>query len=106
MAKHKQSSKRPQPQHKSKQRSSQFDKRQRLNKPNPHRRKTIEAKVPLLGTLATTVWSMAFMLDGRIAFRLSIIMAGMMLADDRRSHPSRDRPLRRWRLGSLLLHRF
>jgi DDE superfamily endonuclease len=84
MAKRKRSSRRPQARHKPKQSTSQFDKRQRLNTANPQRRKTQQAKVPLVGSLATMAASMAGMLDARIAFRLSIIMAGMMLADDRR----------------------
>ena len=48
------------------------------------RKKTVKAKVPLTGKMAVLVTSMASMLDARMAFRLSIIMAGMMLADDRR----------------------
>ena len=44
----------------------------------------MKAKVPLTGKMAGLVTSMASMLDARMAFRLSIIMAGMMLADDRR----------------------
>ena len=44
----------------------------------------MKAKVPLTGQMAGLVTSMAGMLDARMAFRLSIFMAGMMLADDRR----------------------
>jgi len=84
MAKGKNSSQRPQPQHKPESRSSQHDKRKRLDTPNPRRKKTLKAKVPLPGKMAVLVTSMAGMLDPRMAFRLSIIMAGMMLADDRR----------------------
>ena len=84
MAKRKKQSKRPQAQHKPKSPSSQHDKRKRLDTPNPQRRKTAKAKVPLTGKMAVLVTSMAGMLDARMAFRLSIIMAGMMLADDRR----------------------
>ena len=84
MAKRKKQSKRPQAQHKPTSRSSQHDKRKRLDTPNPQRKKTVKAKVPLTGSLAVLVTSMAGMLDARMAFRLSIIMAGMMLADDRR----------------------
>ncbi len=76
MAKRKRSSKRPQPRHKPKRSSSQFDKRQRLETPNPQRQKTKRAKVPLVGSLAAIVSSMAGLLDARMAFRLSIIMAG------------------------------
>lgn len=84
MAKRKRSSKRPQPRHKKSHQPSQFDKRARLAKTNPNRKSTTRAKVPLVGTLAGMVSSMSSMLDARIAFRLSIIMAGMVLADDRR----------------------
>ena len=84
MAKRKRSPKRPQPRHKEARQASQFDKRGRLGTPNAERRKTCQAKVPLVGSLARIVASMACVLDKRIAFRLSIIMAGMMLADDRR----------------------
>jgi len=84
MAKGKKPSKRPQAQHKPKSASSQHDKRKRLATPNPQRKKTAKAKVPLTGKMAVLVTSMAGMLDPRMAFRLSIIMAGMMLADDRR----------------------
>ena len=82
MAKHKRSSKRPQARHKRKGNPSRFDKRERLSNPNPQRRRTDRAKVPLVGFLATMASSMSGMLDARLAFRLSIIMAGMMLADD------------------------
>ena len=84
MAKGKKKSKRPQAQHKSKSRRSQHDKRKRLQTANPQRKKTVKAKVPLTGKMAVLVTSMASKLDARIGFRLLIIMAGMMLADDRR----------------------
>ena len=84
MAKRKKQSKRPQAKHKPKSRPSQHDKRKRLDTRNPRRKKTVKAKVPLTGMMAGLVTSMACMLDPRMAFRLSIIMAGMMLADDRR----------------------
>ena len=84
MAKRKRSSKRRQARHKRKGNSSQFDRRHRLNTRNPRRKKTSRAKVPLVGALAATVSSMSRLLDSRMAFRLSIVMAGMMLADDRR----------------------
>lgn len=84
MAKRKRSSKSLQPRHKRKLGPSQFDKRRRLDIPNPERRKTIQAKVPLVGALAALASSMAAMLNSRSAFRLAIVMAGMMLADDRR----------------------
>ena len=84
MAKRKRSSKRPQARHKKNKKSSQSDKRERLNRTNPDRKKTSHAKVPLVGTLASIVSSMAAKLDARVAFRLVIILSGMMLADDRR----------------------
>ncbi len=40
--------------------------------------------MPLTGKMAILVTSMAGVPDARMAFRLSIIMAGMMVADDRR----------------------
>lgn len=84
MAKRKRTSKRPQAQHKKNRQASQFDKRARLGKTNLARKKTTRARVPLVGTFADRVSSMASMLDSRVAFRLSVIMAGMLLADDRR----------------------
>ena len=84
MAKRKRSSKRPQPQHK-RQKKSRHDKRTRLQRPNPDRRKTANAKVPLTGAMQTVVSVLQAVMDRRIAFRLAIIVAGMMLADDRRT---------------------
>ena len=83
MAKRKRSPKPSQPRYKSSS-PSQFDKRKRLDVPNPNRKKTVKARVPLVGEFASLIASMASMLDCRLAFRLSIIVAGMMLADDRR----------------------
>jgi len=82
MAKRKHSSKRPQPKHK-KSKKSGHDKRRRLQTPNPNRKKTTQAKVPLVGALRTAVSALAAVMDRRIAFRLSIIFAGMFLADGR-----------------------
>ena len=84
MAKRKGSSKRPQRQHK-RSKKSQHDKRQRLNRRNPDRRKTTDAKVPLAGAMQTAVLALQAVMDRRIAFRLSVIVAGMLLADDRRT---------------------
>ncbi len=84
MGKRKKSSKSPQARHKRKLGASQFDRRRRLDVRNPRRRKTLQAKVPLVGALAGMASSMAALLDARMAFRLAIVMAGMMLADDRR----------------------
>jgi len=84
MAKRKSKSNRPQPQHK-KQKKSQHDKRQRLQRRNPDRKKTEQAKVPLTGPVGEAVALLQACLDRRIAFRLAIIIAGMFLADGRRT---------------------
>ena len=84
MAKRKPKSKRPQPQHK-KQKKSQHDKHKRLHCKNLNRKKTSQAKVPLTGPLHDAVAQLQACLDRRIAFRLAIIIAGMFLADDRRT---------------------
>ena len=84
MAKRNRKSKRPQPQHK-KQKKSQHDQRKRLQRKNPQRKKTTQAKVPLCGGMRDAVAQLQTCLDGRIAFRLAIIIAGMLLADDRRT---------------------
>ena len=84
MAKRKSKSKRPQPQHK-KQKKSQHDKHERLQRKNPKRKRTKQAKVPLAGSMLTAVAALQACLDPRIAFRLAIIIAGMLLADDRRT---------------------
>ena len=52
MAKGKKQSKRPQANHKPQSRSSQHDTRKRLDTPNPRRKKTVKAKVPLTGKMA------------------------------------------------------
>lgn len=84
MGKRHRQSKRPQSQHK-KSKKSQHDKRKRLQCKNPKRQKTTHAKVPLVGSMHDAVARLQACLDGRIAFRLAIIMAGMLLADDRRT---------------------
>lgn len=84
MAKRKPKSKRPQPQHK-KQQKSQHDKRKRLQCENPKRKKTRRAKVPLTGAIQKAVSVLMAVMDRRIAFRLAIIVAGMFLADGRRT---------------------
>jgi len=88
MAEHKRSSKRQQAQHKRKHKKSLHDKRKRLGCPNPDRQKTAEAKVPLTGTMQTAVLALQAVMDRRIAFRLTIIVAGMLLAGDRRTASS------------------
>jgi hypothetical protein len=84
MAKHKGSSKRPQAKHK-KHKKSQHDKRKRLQRRNPKRKRTTNATVPLTGAIETAVGVLRAVMDRRIAFRLAIVVAGMFLADDRRT---------------------
>jgi len=84
MGQRKHKSKRPQPQHK-KSKKSQHDKLQRLGCENANRKKTTQAKVPLTGSLHQAVALLQACLDRRIAFRLAIIIAGMFLADGRRT---------------------
>jgi hypothetical protein len=84
MAKYKGSSKRPQPKHK-KHTKSQHDKRKRLQRRNPKRKRTTKAKVPLTGAMQRAVSVLQAVMDRRIAFRLAIVVAGMLLADDRRT---------------------
>ena len=87
MAKCKRSKGRPQPKHK-KSKKSQHDKRTRLDRRNGNRRKTTKAKVPLTGVMQKTVSVLQAVTDRRIAFRLAILIAGMLLADDRRTASS------------------
>jgi len=84
MAKSKRSARRPQARHK-KHTKSRHDKRERLDRRNPQRKKTTQAKVPLTGALQAAVSWLQLFLDRRIAFRLAIVVAGMFLADDRRT---------------------
>ena len=84
MAKRKRSKKRPQPKYK-KNSKSQHDKRKRLLRPNPKRKKTTNAKVPLAGVMQTAIAVLQAVMDPRIGFRLAIIVSGMFLADDRRT---------------------
>jgi hypothetical protein len=87
MAKSKRSSRRPQPKHK-KATKSRHDRRKRLQRRNPKRKKTTKGKVPLTGALQMAVSALQECLDRRIAFRLAIVVAGMLLADDRRTASS------------------
>jgi hypothetical protein len=84
MAKYKGSSRRPQAKHK-KPKKSQHDKRKRLLRRNPKRERTTKAKVPLTGAMQSAVSALQAVMDGRVAFRLAIVVAGMLLADDRRT---------------------
>jgi len=85
MAKRKRSRKIPQPQHGPQSSGSRHDKRSRLGKRDPRRERTTAAKVPLVGELAEVTLSMSRLLDVRIAFRLPIVVAGMLLAGGRRT---------------------
>ena len=85
MAERRGSSKRRQAQHKRNRKKSQHDKRERLKHRNTARRKTAEAKAPLTGAMQTAVLALQAVMDRRIAFRLAIIVVGMLLADDRRT---------------------
>lgn len=85
MAKRKQPRTIPQPQHGPQSTSSRHDKRNRLAKRIPQRERTIAAKVPLVGGLAEAILGMSSVLDARIAFRLPIVVAGMLLAMGRRT---------------------
>jgi hypothetical protein len=88
MAKRKQSSRPPQLQHGKKSTPSQHDKRTRLSRANPARGKTQAARAPLAGGIAIVVAAMQSLLDSRIGFRLSIVMAGALLARGRRTASS------------------
>ena len=87
MAQRKKTSPRPQRQHQKSQ-PSRHDQRGRLGQSNPDRRHTQRAKFPLVGWLSAAVARMAGALDARMSFRLAIIVAGMLLADDRRTASS------------------
>lgn len=84
MAKSKRSARRPQARHK-KQSKSQHDKLKRLQRRNSKRRKTTKAKVPLTGLMQAAVSRLQGFMDRRMAFRLSIVIAGMLLAGERRT---------------------
>jgi hypothetical protein len=88
MAKRKRSGKTPQARHGKKSSPSRHDKRSRLAQPNPQRRSTQSAMVPLVGSLAAVVTSMSQLLDRRNGFRLPIVIAGAILATGRRTASS------------------
>jgi len=88
MAKRKPGGRPPQAQHGNKSKPSQHDKRKRLDRRNHRRRRTTEPTVPLRGGLETLADSMSRMLDARIAFRLPIMIAGILLAGGRRTAAS------------------
>lgn len=84
MAKRKRKTDRPQPQHK-KAKASQHDKRGRLTAANSQRQRTLAARFPLAGALAAAVSALAAALDARCRLRLPIIVAGLLLAEGRRT---------------------
>ena len=88
MAQRKRRGKSPQARHGKKSTPSRHDKRARLAQPNPERRRTVAASVPLVGVIAGLAAGMGRLLDARIAFRLPIILAGAMLAGGRRTAAS------------------
>jgi hypothetical protein len=85
MAKRKRSGRPPQARHGKKSKPSRHDKRKRLKRRNPNRRRTKRAKVPLVGLIASLAAKMGALLDRRNGFRLSIILAGALLARSRRT---------------------
>ncbi len=80
MAKRRQSGQPPQLQYGKKSIPSQHEKHTRLSRANPARIKTQVARAPLAGGNAIVVAAMQSLLDSRIGFRLSIVMAGALLA--------------------------
>ena len=85
MAKRKRSGRAPQARHGKKSQPSRHDKRARLQRRNPRRKRTKSAKVPLVGEIAGLAQTMATLLDARNGFRLPIVLAGAMLATSRRT---------------------
>ena len=84
MAKRKKSSRCPQPRHKKSQKSGR-DKRKRMERRNRRRQRTTTAKFPLVGMMVGFVMCLQSILDARSAFRLGIMISGMLLADGRRT---------------------
>lgn len=85
MAKRKRSKKRPQPRRKNKQQESQHDRRKRLQTENPQRVCTTTAKFPLAPHVLAWITPLLNAMDQRIGWRLPILMAGMLLAEGRRT---------------------
>lgn len=88
MAQRKQPVSSPKARHGQKSAPSRHDRRDRLGRPNRRRRRTEAASAPLTGTIADLAATMGGLLDARMAFRLPIIIAGAMLAGDRRTAAS------------------
>jgi hypothetical protein len=78
----------PQAQHSEKSPASRHDKRSWLLHFRSDRVRTEKARFPLVGLVGSVVGKMANLLDGRVGFRLCIIMAGAMLAKSRRTASS------------------
>ena len=85
MAKRNSSGQNRQAQHPESGKSSRHDKRKRLDNPNPKRKKTKKAQVPLTMPIKELVAMMTSTLDVRIALRLTIICAGFLLANGRKT---------------------
>ena len=85
MAKRKSSQTTPQAQHGPRPAASRHDKRSRLNRRDARRERTTAARVPLVGELGEAAAGLSRLLDARLAFRLPILMAGMLLAMGRRT---------------------
>ena len=85
MAQRKRSGRSPQAQHGSKSSGSRHDRRGRLARSRPDRRRTERARVPCMGVLGDLVAAMSGLLDVRMAFRLPIVFAGALLARGRRT---------------------
>ena len=77
----------PQAEHGYKSKSSRHDKRNRLGRTSERRRHTTEPAVPLCGGLKTLADSISHMLDARSAFRLLIVITGIMLAGGHTARP-------------------
>lgn len=88
MAKRKPSSRSPQPQHRENVTRSQFDKRERLRQSNPERRHTTQSIVSLRGVIGEITKQMMVALDPRLAFRLPILISGILLGVGRRTASS------------------
>lgn len=88
MAQRKRPKKRPQPRHENKRQASRHNRRRRLERQNLRRRKTQQTKFPLAGPMKVAVAALHAVLDRRVAFRLAIIVSGMLLADGRRTASS------------------
>ena len=107
MAKRKSSRTIPQAQHGPRSGTSRHDKRRRLSQRDPQRERTMGAKIPVVGELADATLGMSRLLDVRIAFRLPIVVAGMLLAGGKEKEGKGVRNLiltRRGRLSNLSRH--